>query len=121
RLLIGDYEVQPLAGDPVAEINWIKEYKEAARGVDDIRAEARDNLRNARIVDIVLKLRQARYKPYGMLRTMPWYEDRGPNPYLTVTGNLRPGEAGVSRYLPWDRGQFTSWLVGTQLPVLLEP
>src|SRR6266849_5816206 len=39
-------------------------------------------------------------KPYGKMRTLPWYEDRGDNPYLLVTGQV--GARGV----PWERGQF---------------
>jgi hypothetical protein len=50
-------------------------------------------------------------KPFGQLRIMPWFEDRGPNPFLLVTGN-----AG-----PWDQGHFGDWLVHKELPVLLEP
>jgi len=51
-------------------------------------------------------------KPFGRLRTLPWFEDRGPNPYLLVTGNVQVTEG--------DRG-FVGWLVTNQLPVLLEP
>ena len=51
-------------------------------------------------------------KPAGRLRTMPWFEDRGPNPYLMVTG-----ETGV----PWETGHFWDWLLTKQVPVLIEP
>jgi hypothetical protein len=121
QLFIGDYEVVLKTPDPVADIAFIRDYKESARTVEDIRAEARAGLRNARIVQKILDLRQAKFKPYGRLRTMPWFEDRGPNPYLLVTGNVRSGEDGDSRYVPWERGHFMTWLLGDQLPVLLEP
>jgi hypothetical protein len=51
-------------------------------------------------------------KPCGALRTLPWYEDRGPNPFLLVTG-----QAGV----PWETGHFWDWLLTKQGPVLVEP
>ena len=51
-------------------------------------------------------------KPAGALRTWPWNEDRGPNPYLLVSG-----QAGRQ----WDKGQFWDWLFTRQVPVLLEP
>ena len=61
-------------------------------------------------------------KPSGRLRTWPWFEDRGPNPYLMVTGQAgRPEADGTPRYAPWDRGHFFDWLTTRQLPVLLEP
>ena len=46
------------------------------------------------------------------MRTLPWYEDRGPNPFLLVTG-----QAG----LQWEQGHFWDWLLFKQLPVLIEP
>lgn len=63
-----------------------------------------------------------RFKPSGHLRTLPWFEDRGPNPYLLVTGNARSeGQDGTERYVPWERGQFLGWFASDQLPVLIEP
>ncbi len=61
-------------------------------------------------------------KPSGKLRTWPFFEDRGPNPYLMVTGQAgRPDADGTPRYAPWDRGHFFDWFTTQQLPVLLEP
>jgi hypothetical protein len=51
-------------------------------------------------------------KPSGMLATMPWYENRGPNPFLLATG-----QAGQ----PWEAGHFWDWLLTRQVPVLVEP
>jgi hypothetical protein len=50
-------------------------------------------------------------KPYGKMRTWPWFEDRGPNPYLLVKGQAEA----------WERGRFWDWVVSKELPVLLEP
>ncbi len=57
------------------------------------------------------------YKPYGLLRTMPWFEDRGRNPYLLAKDYIALGELPVG---DGTRG-FTGWLLHDQVPVLLEP
>jgi hypothetical protein len=54
---------------------------------------------------------EMRPKPYGKLSTWPWFEDRGPNQYLLVAGKVHP----------WQEGQFASWFVSNQVPVLIEP
>ena len=51
------------------------------------------------------------YKPYGKLNTWPWFEPRGPNPFLLITG-----QAGA-----WERGHFFDWLLRDEIPVLIEP
>jgi hypothetical protein len=51
-------------------------------------------------------------KSAGALRTLPWDESRGPNPFLLVTG-----QAGK----PWETGHFGEWLVFDEGKVLLEP
>jgi hypothetical protein len=51
-------------------------------------------------------------KPGGTLSTWPWSEDRGPNPYLLVTG-----QSGI----PWQPGNFWDWFLRHQLLVVLEP
>ena len=48
---------------------------------------------------------------YGELRTWPWFEDRGPNPYLLVTDQASA----------WRKGYFLDWLLRDQIPVLVEP
>jgi hypothetical protein len=50
-------------------------------------------------------------RPAGSLRGWPWFEDRGPNPYLLATGQTKG----------WQKGQFWDWLLRVQVPVLLEP
>ena len=47
----------------------------------------------------------------GLLRTWPWFEERGPNPYLLVTGQTTA----------WQGGHFWDWLFRDEVPVLLEP
>jgi hypothetical protein len=58
------------------------------------------------------KSRLGKPKPDGRLARSPWSEDRGPNPYLLVTG-----QAGV----PWEPGHAVDWLARDQFPVLMEP
>jgi hypothetical protein len=61
-------------------------------------------------------------KPHGRLRTLPWDEDRGPNPYLMVTGRAgQPGATGAARHVPWTSGGFIDWFVAYEVPFLLEP
>jgi hypothetical protein len=55
---------------------------------------------------------EVRGKPYGQLRTWPWFEDRGPNPLLLVSGKTG---------LPWQQGHFWDWFSRYEVPVLLEP
>jgi len=61
-------------------------------------------------------------KRSGRLRTLPWYEDRGSNPYLLVTGKEGTiAEDGTPRTVPWEKGHFVEWMATEQAPVLLEP
>jgi hypothetical protein len=53
-----------------------------------------------------------REKPAGTLSKWPWWENRGPNPYLLVTG-----QAGV----PWEAGHFWDWFLRDQVLVMIEP
>ncbi len=48
----------------------------------------------------------------GQLSTWPWGENRGPNPFLLVTG-----QAGTQ----WEAGHFWDWFFRHQLPVMIEP
>jgi hypothetical protein len=51
--------------------------------------------------------------PGGRLRTMPWYEYRGPNPFLFVTESLAGSAA--------DRQAALGGFVSGSVPVLIEP
>ncbi len=48
----------------------------------------------------------------GLMSTWPWFEDRGPNPFLLATGQVRS---------VWERGHFWDWFALDQAPVLVEP
>jgi hypothetical protein len=82
---------------------------------DRIKA-AKDKLEKSELEALVT--RSGRYadlgkvKPYARLAVWPWFEDRGPNPYLLVTG-----QAGI----PWEAGYFWDWFTRSQLPVMVEP
>jgi hypothetical protein len=58
------------------------------------------------------RARLGKTKPYGRLSYSPWSENRGPNPYLLVTGR-----AGI----PWEPGHAFEWFAKEQFPVLIEP
>ncbi|MCS6896875.1 MAG: alanine and proline-rich secreted protein Apa, partial [Nitrospira sp.] len=58
--------------------------------------------------------------PCARLRSWPWTEERGENPYLLVEGLLRKDSEG-HRTVPWKRGEFLTWLISDQLPYLAEP
>ena len=53
----------------------------------------------------------------GTLNTWPWFEERGENPFLLVTG----GAGHEGRASPWEEGRFWDWLIKRQIPVLIEP
>jgi hypothetical protein len=59
-------------------------------------------------------------KPHGRLRTWPWFEYRGENPYLLTTTFVK-ASTDESRALPWEPGHFLGWFFGHQVPVLIEP
>ncbi|MCI0641050.1 MAG: hypothetical protein L0Y72_19840 [Gemmataceae bacterium] len=69
----------------------------------------------------VESLKKPQYKPAGRLRTLPWFEDRGPNPYLLVAESFKETGTAGTRDLPWAKGGFVGWLLHDQLPVLVEP
>ncbi len=51
-------------------------------------------------------------KHCAALSTWPWWENRGPNPYLLITG-----QAGI----PWEAGRFWDWFLRDQVLVMIEP
>jgi hypothetical protein len=61
-------------------------------------------------------------KPFGAMRTWPWVENRGSNPFLLVTGQAgRTLPDGTTRSVPWEKGHFIEWMLTEQGPVLIEP
>lgn len=82
-----------------------------AEAVDKLSAKERDIFSSR---DFQVKLAQVQanqLREAGRMRSWPWNENRGPNPYLLATNpEARSGETSVS-----------DWLLKKQLPVLLEP
>ncbi|MCS6850977.1 MAG: hypothetical protein NZ700_07375 [Gemmataceae bacterium] len=76
------------------------------------RAQIREEILLGKRKEAPRKWLDSRPKPYGQLRMWPFFEDRGPNPYLLVTG-----QTGI----PWEAGHAGEWLVTRQFPVLIEP
>jgi hypothetical protein len=106
------FEVLDLASSP-QEFNDVSAALEASKG--DIKQALRTLVDNNKISEPKARIYEAKlgkYKRYATLATMPWFEDRGPNPYLLVTG-----QAGI----PWEAGRFWDWFVRDQLLVMIEP
>jgi hypothetical protein len=108
------YEVADLASSP-------QEYDEVtaalARSDNNIHAAIENVQRDKKIALTPEKVRiyetwYGKAKRYAVLATWPWYENRGPNPYMLVTG-----QAGI----PWEAGHFWDWFVRDQLLVMIEP
>jgi hypothetical protein len=91
-----------------ADIKQLIDYLPAPAGAKEAREARESNEVLAKALIVSRKIE----KPVGTLRTWPWFEDRGPNPFLLVTG-----QAGV----PWEGGHFWDWLLTKQGPVLIEP
>ena len=105
--------------------------------LDDIKADARrGRLRVTETVDgkdtevevpeatavKAWQLRDPPILPAGKLRTWPWTEHRGSNPFLLVTGQAgRTAADGSTRNVPWEKGHFLEWMITEQGPVLVEP
>jgi hypothetical protein len=119
-----------------AEAAQVKKDLESGKTVDQILQESREGKRTVTLEEgnqsvkvpehvtaTALQLVQTPpHRPAGRMRTWPWFEPRGPNPYLLVTG--RAGQRmpdGTTRWVPWEAGHLIDWFVGTEVPVLLEP
>jgi hypothetical protein len=96
----GEYEaVKELDGKPLEDI---------PQAVENLVRENKLTVDKARLY----LSRLGRVKHYARMATWPWWEDRGPNPYLLVTG-----QAGI----PWEAGRFWDWFLRDQLLVMIEP
>jgi hypothetical protein len=62
-----------------------------------------------------------RIKPAGRMRVLPWFEDRGPNPYLMIADVVKRAGGAAETTQPWRRGDYVRWLFADEIPVLLEP
>lgn len=92
---------------------------ESPQGYETMRERLPEH---AGVVTIDGKTYTVAAKPAGVLSSWPWLEDRGPNPFLMITG--RAGvvdDQGNARYAPWRRGDFVGWFLREQVPTLIEP
>lgn len=109
------------------EQQWTKFTNELAKGKSllDIENEIADGQRqNPKVAKKALQLLrwrdQGKYKPSGMLSTLPWFEYRGGNPFLMVSG-LNPTTSDESLVSAKSGNNLIGWFVNDQVPVLLEP
>jgi len=100
--------------DDLAET--IDEYDQIKPKFENISATAREEIATGKRPPVEIAIDGNKNvwvsaKPFGKMRTWPFFEDRGPNPYLLVTGHADA----------WEKGRFWDWLVSKELPVLVEP
>ncbi len=62
------------------------------------------------------RLRNPKVKPSGKLCNWPWFEERGENPYLMVSGAIKSPRDSLA-----PRGKLVDWLLTEEAPVVLEP
>jgi hypothetical protein len=110
------YAVEDVASTE-AEYDLFKNVKSGADYQNRIEELVRENQLNAEQAreyraKANAYARLGRVKPAGTLSTMPWFENRGPNPFLLVTG-----QAGI----PWEAGRFWDWFLRDQVLVMIEP
>ncbi len=96
----------------------LKKFREEAGTEDAIREKLANatGMTKDRIALFLQHLNRPVAKPAGVLSTLPWFENRGPNPFLFLTTQIKQfgsDSTGKSRYL--------IWFFGHQAPVLLEP
>jgi hypothetical protein len=60
--------------------------------------------------------------PGGTLRAPFWSEDRGPNPYLLVTNQVKESEeTGQGEYVGRQKENFLPWVTSGEFKVVIEP
>src|SRR5207248_6307846 len=95
----------------------LKDYREGALDLDQIRKEAsRSAIGRQALHTFETFLREPERKTSGLLRTWPWFEYRGENPYLIVTRKIK-ADADATVAEP----TLLNWIFTEQAPVLLEP
>jgi len=113
---VGDFGQKYDVSDLASSFNEYNDVSAALEANDkDVKRAVDALLRDKKIPEQkgrVYLARLGKYKRYGTLATWPWSEDRGPNPYMLVTG-----QAGI----PWEAGHFWDWFVRDQLLVMIEP
>ena len=97
----------------------LKEIREGAMDLADIvkaAANADSSLGKKALQKFREHLKNPKIKPAGKMRTSPWSEHRGDNPYLIVAKGVKTqGQSVVGE------GGVLSWFVKDEVPVLLEP
>lgn len=113
--------------DSEKEFKDFKDLKTQTKTIEQIRREiatfttAEDRphyLKALAEYERFLEARRTGIKAHSQLRTLPWFEYRGPNPYMVLTGGVKDATASTP-----DRAKFSmaGWFFGEQMPVLLEP
>jgi hypothetical protein len=103
-------------------LSEIAQFLRGARTEDQIRQEAEQSDDQATLKALALLSHRPTLRPAGQFRTWPWFEYRGPNPYLLVSWGIK--EAPPGSPLPamrWARTGFLRWFFADEVPVLLEP
>ncbi|MBL8793985.1 MAG: hypothetical protein JNM56_08770 [Planctomycetia bacterium] len=103
-----------LAADPA-------EYEALKEPINTVIKEMRANKETTRKVTLQGETYIVSLKPAGTLRTLPWYEDRGPNPYLMVTGQVGKPWETVQTARNQQPMTISEWFLTEQFPVLIEP
>jgi hypothetical protein len=118
KLVVAGVEV---TANNAADVKNLQEFLAGARTIAQVREEAR--ARNDQVTLKALAYKDYNYlRPAGQFRTLPWYEYRGPNPYLLVTESIKQPHPGASAGdAPWAGLGFFRWFAGDEVPVLLEP
>jgi hypothetical protein len=98
----------------------IADLRAKGKTLEQIKAELPTSPENDSALRLYQNLERPATLPTARLRSWPFSEDRGPNPYLLAEGLLRKDAEG-HRSVPWARGEFLSWLWHDQLRVLSEP
>jgi hypothetical protein len=114
------YEIEDIA-ESLPEYNLFKDLKQSPKVVEEVKDRIASLRKQKAIEDHDASKYETKASQYaqlgepkrsGLLVVGPWYEDRGPNPYLLLTG-----QAGV----PWETGHFWEWFVRDQGMVMIEP
>jgi hypothetical protein len=113
---VGDFGQKYDVSDLASSLNEYNDVTAALEANDkDVKRAVDALVRDKKIPEQkgrIYLARLGKYKRHGTLSTWPWLEDRGPNPYMLVTG-----QAGI----PWEAGRFWDWFVRDQLLVMIEP
>lgn len=107
---LDEFDALEAIAKAVSEGKGSEKRQEILAGKDDKKRQALEKYDRS--------LAQAGVKPFGLLVTWPWFEYRGPNPFLQVTGQIGGDEA---RRTSLAQGNWLNWLFREQAPVLLEP